>query len=43
VVVNKILDDFVKVVHPRRCTLTGRFTPRGGISSTIVAEHTAGK
>ena len=43
VVVNKILDDFTGVVKPRRCTLTGKFTPRGGISSTIIAEHTAGK
>lgn len=43
VVVNKILDDFVKVVQPRKCTLTGRFTPRGGISSVIIAEHTAGR
>lgn len=36
-VTNSILDDFVDAVAPRRVTLTAEFTPRGGISSTIVA------
>ncbi len=36
-VTNSILDDFVKVVEPRRITLTATFTPRGGITSTIIA------
>lgn len=35
-VTNSILDDFVAVVEPRSITLTAEFTPRGGISSTIV-------
>jgi 7-cyano-7-deazaguanine reductase len=36
-VTNSILDDFVSAVEPREVTLTADFTPRGGISSTIVA------
>lgn len=36
-VTNSILDDFVEVVGPRQVTLTAEFTPRGGISSTIIA------
>jgi 7-cyano-7-deazaguanine reductase len=38
-VVNRLLDDFVEVCHPRRCTITGAFTPRGGITTTIRATH----
>jgi 7-cyano-7-deazaguanine reductase len=40
-VVNRILDDFVKVVRPRRCTLTGAFTPRGGLTTTVTCRHDA--
>ena len=36
-VTNSILDDFVASVQPREVTLTAEFTPRGGISSTIIA------
>ena len=36
-VTNSILDDFVEAVAPRKVTLTAEFTPRGGISSTIIA------
>ena len=36
-VTNSILDDFVASVQPREITLTAEFTPRGGISSTIIA------
>lgn len=39
VVVNRILDDFVQVVQPRKVTLVAEFTPRGGISSLITVEH----
>ncbi|MBL8822225.1 MAG: NADPH-dependent 7-cyano-7-deazaguanine reductase QueF [Planctomycetia bacterium] len=39
VVVNRILDDFVQVIQPRKLTLTGEFTPRGGISSVITVEY----
>ena len=37
--VNEILDDLVEVCSPRRMKVTGDFTPRGGITSTIVAEY----
>lgn len=42
-VTNRILEDLVAVVMPRRMTLVSRFTPRGGISSVIVASHPAGE
>ena len=38
-ITNRILDDFVAVVEPRMLTLTARFTPRGGIASTISVFH----
>jgi len=41
-VVNRILDDLVAALAPRRMKVTGRFTPRGGMHSTIVACHEAG-
>lgn len=37
---NKILDDLVAACHPRRMRVTGAFTARGGITTTVVAEHT---
>lgn len=40
-VVNRLLDDFVKACQPRRCEVTGAFTPRGGISTTVRAEYVA--
>ncbi|HMO35520.1 MAG TPA: preQ(1) synthase [Gemmatales bacterium] len=39
VVVNRILDDFVEKVQPRKLTLVGEFTPRGGISSVLTVEY----
>lgn len=42
-VVNRILDDLVGAVTPRRMTVTGRFNIRGGIQTTIRAEHPAGR
>jgi 7-cyano-7-deazaguanine reductase len=36
-VVNKILDDLVKVLNPLQMEVTGEFTPRGGISSIATA------
>lgn len=36
-VTNRILDDLVAVVQPRRMTLVAAFTPRGGISTTVTA------
>lgn len=40
-VVNRLLDDFAKVAQPRRLTVVGAFTPRGGITTTVTCEHTA--
>jgi 7-cyano-7-deazaguanine reductase len=36
-VVNRILDDLVAVVAPKRMEITGDFTPRGGISTVVTA------
>jgi 7-cyano-7-deazaguanine reductase len=38
-VVNRILDDLVAACRPRRMTVTGKFTPRGGIHSIVTAEY----
>ena len=38
-VINHILDDFVKAIAPRKLTLVGEFTPRGGISSTLTVDY----
>jgi len=40
-VVNKILEDLVKVVNPRWMKITGIFNPRGGITTTVKAEYKA--
>jgi len=40
-VVNRILDDLVSALAPRRMTVVGTFTPRGGMHSVVRAEHTA--
>lgn len=37
--VNAILNDFVAVLAPRRVTLQGAFTPRGGITTTVTASY----
>ncbi|MBI4455041.1 MAG: NADPH-dependent 7-cyano-7-deazaguanine reductase QueF [Acidobacteria bacterium] len=37
---NRILQDFVKACDPITARVEGRFTPRGGISTTVVAEYT---
>ena len=42
-IANRVLDDVVKAVKPRSCTVTGDFTPRGGLSSVIVARYKAKK
>ncbi len=41
-VTNRILDDFVAVVRPRRVRLVAAFTARGGITTTVTAEFEAG-
>jgi 7-cyano-7-deazaguanine reductase len=38
---NQILDDLVEACQPRRMTVTGAFSARGGISTTVVAEYNA--
>jgi len=38
-VTNKILDDLVEACRPRSMTVTGEFSVRGGIKSTVVATH----
>src|SRR6516164_1087684 len=38
-VINRLLDDFVKAVQPRRLKVVGAFTPRGGITTTVTCEH----
>ena len=40
-VINQLLDDFVKACQPRRLTVVGAFTPRGGITSTITCAYEA--
>ena len=42
-VTNRILDDLVAVMQPRRIKLMAAFTPRGGITTTVTAEFTATK
>ncbi len=39
-VTNQILDDLVAVCQPRRMTVVGDFTPRGGIKTTVTANYT---
>ena len=38
-VTNRILDELVKVLAPRRMRVETRWTPRGGMHSIIVAEY----
>ncbi len=40
-VTNRILDDLVAVLRPRRMTLEAAFTPRGGITTTVTATFTS--
>ena len=38
-VVNKMLNDLVKACEPRWMEITGEFNARGGIKTTVKAEH----
>jgi 7-cyano-7-deazaguanine reductase len=38
-VTNRILDDLVAALAPRYAKVTGDFNVRGGIHTTVVAEH----
>ena len=39
-VTNQILDDLVAVCQPRRMTVVGDFTPRGGIKTVVTVQYT---
>ncbi|HEX4934436.1 MAG TPA: preQ(1) synthase [Gemmatimonadaceae bacterium] len=41
-VTNQILDDLVAACAPRRMTVVGDFTPRGGIKTVVTASYTKG-
>jgi len=40
--VNRLLDDFVATCQPKRCRVTGAFTPRGGITTTVTCTFEKG-
>jgi len=42
-IANRVLDDVIRACKPKSCTVTGDFTPRGGLSSVIVATYNAKK
>jgi 7-cyano-7-deazaguanine reductase len=42
-VTNQILDDLVAVCQPRRMTVVGDFTPRGGIKTMVTATYSRQK
>ena len=41
-VTNHILDDLVAVTRPRQMKIVAAFTPRGGIQTSVTAEHVSG-
>ncbi len=41
-VVNRILEDLVAMVEPKQMEIKGVFTPRGGITTTVVARYPGG-
>jgi 7-cyano-7-deazaguanine reductase len=41
-VTNRILDDLVAALQPRRMTLRAAFSARGGLTTTVTAEFPAG-
>jgi 7-cyano-7-deazaguanine reductase len=38
-VVNRVLKDIVETIRPVWATVEGKFTPRGGLNSTVTAEY----
>jgi len=40
-VTNRILDDLVRAIRPRKLAVIGRFNVRGGIASRVVARYEA--
>ncbi|MBN2284524.1 MAG: NADPH-dependent 7-cyano-7-deazaguanine reductase QueF [Deltaproteobacteria bacterium] len=41
--VNRILEDFVETVRPKRVEVTGKFNVRGGIHTTVTARYPSHK
>ena len=41
-IVNRILDDLVSVLAPKKMTVTGDFTARGGITTKVAAKYVKG-
>lgn len=42
-VTNQILDDLVAAIRPRRMTVVGDFSVRGGITTLVTAEYAANR
>jgi len=42
-VTNRILDDLVAAIRPRRARIEGDFNIRGGIHTVVIADHAGGK
>jgi len=42
-VTNRILDDLVAAIRPRRAQIEGDFNIRGGIHTVVIADHAGGK
>jgi 7-cyano-7-deazaguanine reductase len=38
-VCNRLLDDFVAVIRPKKLELIGAFTARGGLTTTVTVRH----
>lgn len=38
-IANRILDDLVQTLKPKRMEVTGEFTSRGGLTTTVCARH----
>ena len=42
-VVNRLADDFLAACRPRRLKVVGAFTPRGGITTSVIVVHPSEK
>ena len=42
-VVNRILDDLVSIIKPKKMSVEGEFTARGGVTSRVIAEYQEAK
>lgn len=42
-VVNRIAEDLVKLLKPKRLSVKGEFTTRGGIRTSVLSEYTRGR